>query len=1338
MKATVTILLILCNILVADHTVRLAKISLPDHREVYKLPKFDITVIDAGRDFAKALVNDREIAELRAAGYQIEILIEDYNNYKKEIFERGFYHTYAQVYEVLDSFVADYPGICRLDTIGLSVQGRAIWAMRVTDNPDTEENEPEIRLAGNMHGNEHIGTEITLYFLRHLLTNYATDAQVQALIDNREFWILPTINPDGKVANTRRNANNVDLNRDYGYFWAGWGGSPGPSSQIESKIMMQHLAENNIVLDYNYHSPALYVNYPWAYHYADPADSQHIINLSEIYADSAALTALNGYDWYQITGSLQDYTIGTSGALAWTIETLEPSSSSEIDEFCYNNRDALMDICGRAGWGIEGVVKDSVSGTPLYARIEFVDPDRIDIYTDPNLGDFHKMIEQGTYDLRVSANGYEPKVISDVTVSDTGSTSVGDVLLVPDSSYLYAFRTVLCRYRNHAEQGNATRPRSALGPEDSLFFSLGQAGYVVLDMGPDSPIGNGPGDDMTVYEGDDGTAEGYEVFVSNSWDGSWYSCGSATGTASFDLSVAGLSQARYVRIEDDGSSSSGTHAGFDLDAVEGTLLPIEPHLVVSDYQVLDGNNGSLDPGETADFVITLLNTGILAATNTYGTLRTDDIYVTISDSSGYYGQILPDSEKINTGDPFTIVASDSTPLGHTVSFDLIVQADDYADTLGLDIFISSDTTPPAAPYVTKVEKSYADVGLTWNRVMTDSMGNPEVMGCYVVYRGTAPSFVPGAADSITTVLHPETTYIDSSVLDSAASYYYLVTAVDSEMNRGSKSNMGYVFRKFINENPGATSDRNWVALPYNSEYDSVKDVTDDLSPTGSPISKITRLEPELQDYYSWIYHADLGWYGNDPSYPNYPIVSGQAYEMIGVSDDTIIFVGCNDPAGLIMLNENPGTEGDRNWVSVPYNAIYSTVSAITDELSPGGEPVSKITTLDEEGQVYYSWIYHSVLGWYGNHPTTPNFPIELGDGYEFVATKDTTWNPTEHSNEAISAVCTKHLDRRLDVEFICGTSLEPDRIPVWHVAELDRKVDYRNARAYILATDHFNRQPEYREAGISHLVYVDLELEGYDNLLFTAYRPHRPSDVLTEQSAGCVVARQDDQYRLISFDVGNFRQPWMNGKEMVLIIEATKHGKGYFAVVDFALDQGVDIQRVPGDVVLMPIPDPIATGNTIQWSRIDNDNVVGYSLYRDGNRVNDKVLARNEYRLEGDIVVKPVIKGGYETVYGSRGMQSSPKENIPISYAFNIHPNPFVRQTRIDYALPKQTSVEIVIYDVAGRKIKTLVSEIQKTGYYSMTWDGVDGRSRRISSGIYFIRFVAAEFQTYDKILFVK
>jgi len=677
-------------------------------------------------------------------------------------------------------------------------------------------------------------------------------------------------------------------------------------------------------------------------------------------------------------------------------------------------------------------------------------------------------------------------------------------------------------------------------------------------------------------------------------------------------------------------------------------------------------------------------------------------------------------------------------LHGTVSQTTIGNAEDTDYKAVIGFWHPPEALPPLAPYITQAEKSGSNVQFTWKKIMTDIFGNPEIMNYYVVYRNTSPSFITDVSDSIGFVSHPETTFTDIDVLDSTESYYYLVKAVDWADNRSAKSNMGFVFHKFINENTGGMGDRNWVSLPYISEYDSIKDLTDDVSSGGDPISKITMLEVEApQNYYSWIYHFVLGWYGNHPIYPNFPIELGRAYEMVGVTDDTVIFTGANEPDSVIALNENTGATSDRNWISICYNAIYDSVMDVTDELSPGGQPVSKITLLDEATQIYYSWIYHFVLGWYGNHPTTPNFPIEPGDGYEFIATKDTTWNPTEHSNEAVApvAMLTSRSHQRKDVEFQRGASLEPERTPAWTVAKSREKIDYSQAHAYRPARRDV-KKTDYREAGISHVVHVALELEEFDGLVFTAYRPLRPFDVLTENSVGCVTARCGSFY-LLSFDVGNFKKPWQDGEEVVLIIEANKRGTNYFTVINFRLDKGVDIQEVMDDVTLVQIPEPTKTKSLTYWSDVENDNVVGYSLYQGDRRLNDKVIDREEYVTLTEVNLKPVIRGGYETVYGSLGPQSTTPADFPIAYSFAIHPNPFTKKTGINYALPHAVEVSIKIYDVSGRQVKNLVSERCEPGYYQTHWFGDDDIGRKVSAGVYFIEMNTKEFESQRKVIFV-
>jgi hypothetical protein len=683
------------------------------------------------------------------------------------------------------------------------------------------------------------------------------------------------------------------------------------------------------------------------------------------------------------------------------------------------------------------------------------------------------------------------------------------------------------------------------------------------------------------------------------------------------------------------------------------------------------------------------------------------------------------------------------PAGDTIQVRIAFVSDNDGD-VGEGVYIDDvivehpPDVAPSAPHITRAQKSGTGIELIWNAVIADTLGYPEMMDYYVVYRDTSLSFIPEASDSIGVVFCPDTSYIDEGILSAGTNCNYLVIGVDWLKKKSKKSNMAYVFNKFINENPGDAIDRNWVSLPYNSEYDCVRDLTDDLSPSGTPIGKISRLEPKSQNYYSWIYHPVLGWYGNDPNDANFPIEGGVAYEMIAVTDDTVIFVGANEPDGLVRLDENTGGDVDRNWVSIPYNAVYDSVRDITDELSPGGEPLRKITMLDVNQQVFYSWIYHSVLNWYGNHPVTPNFSIEAGDGYEFVVTRDTTWNPTEYTNDPGAAFLVRGQGERTDIEIQAGSSREPSRTPTWGIFQTERRVDYADAHAYRPVAGRAKRDEEIRELGISHIVYVDLALEGYEDLLFTVYRPHLPYDVLTEQSVGCVIAQHQGVYCLLSFDVGNLRQPWFDGEEMILIVEAIKEGRGYFAAVDFVLDSGIALQRVD-EISLIPIPEPGVQRSSVRWDEVKNSNVVGYSLYHGERRVNECIITDHRYAVRSDVTVRPVIRGGYETVYGSRECARDNRTiGVPMAYAFTLFPNPCAAQLHIEYSVPQQTEVSVVIYDVSGRRVNTLISHVHEPGYYSAQWYGVDDSGREVSSGIYFMQFRAGSFKSQEKIMLVK
>jgi hypothetical protein len=548
---------------------KLIRVEIKDYSDIIKVSELSEDIINREGNFLFILTNEEGISKLKKEGLKITIISEDYEEMIKESALQ--YPTFEEVLRELDSLQRSYPEISKLETLGIA-NNYPIVAMKITDNPLIEEEEPEIRFTGCHHGNEKISTAILLYYIKRLLREYYENPLINYLINNREIWIIPILNPDGYVRNRRYNYNNVDLNRDYGYMWAGSGNSPAPFSQVETRLMRELSLKNNFSFSFDYHSAASYVNYLWDFHKKDPPDSNYIIYLSFQYADSTygspttRLIPINGYDWYMVRGSSQDYLFGNFGTFAWTIETPQPTSPSQIDSICEANYRAILYILRIMGKGIKGKVIDSLNNQPRKAIITFYSPKRWHIYNDIYLGDFYKPLPEGRYNLKVYSVGYEPKIIEDLYVPSDTFTEILVKLIPQEEPIGFATRLYYVK-RTTQDSANPTLTTDCLGPPDSLFYSLCFGGEIVLEVEKERPIRNGNGIDFIVYEADVDGDESYDCYISlNLTD--WYYLGRGTGTSGFDLSNSPLDSAYYIKIVDVNSGSNNLpYAGFDLDGI---------------------------------------------------------------------------------------------------------------------------------------------------------------------------------------------------------------------------------------------------------------------------------------------------------------------------------------------------------------------------------------------------------------------------------------------------------------------------------------------------------------------------------------------------------------------------------------------------------------------------------------------------------------------------------------------------------------------------------------------------------------------------------------------------
>lgn len=137
-------------------------------------------------------------------------------------------------------------------------------------------------------------------------------------------------------------------------------------------------------------------------------------------------------------------------------------------------------------------------------------------------------------------------------------------------------------------------------------------------------------------------------------------------------------------VEITGTARDTWYGSFNLDISS----PIVGFVSVSISDPTGNNNGILDPGETADLVVTINNTGTGSANGVEGTLSEDDTYTTVGDDYGYFGDLLSSSTADNGTDVFTVSIDGACPQGHQVSFLVdLGSSSGYSNTVGFSLIV---------------------------------------------------------------------------------------------------------------------------------------------------------------------------------------------------------------------------------------------------------------------------------------------------------------------------------------------------------------------------------------------------------------------------------------------------------------------------------------------------------------------------------------------------------------------------------------------------------------------------------------------------------------------------
>ena len=195
-----------------------------------KLSQLDVLVqmnIDLDHHRTKndvhAFVTDEEYNQISNMGFGITEIPNQAKLYFQQLTSNNHdlrdpmrsYHNYDELTDFLQEINSQYPDITNLLSIGQSVQGRELWVLEVSDNPGLNELEPEFKYVANMHGDETVGRELSLFLIEWLVQEYGNNQRATDLVNNTSIFIMPSMNPDGFESGDRYNANGVDLNRDF-------------------------------------------------------------------------------------------------------------------------------------------------------------------------------------------------------------------------------------------------------------------------------------------------------------------------------------------------------------------------------------------------------------------------------------------------------------------------------------------------------------------------------------------------------------------------------------------------------------------------------------------------------------------------------------------------------------------------------------------------------------------------------------------------------------------------------------------------------------------------------------------------------------------------------------------------------------------------------------------------------------------------------------------------------------------------------------------------------------------------------------------------------------------
>lgn len=496
MKKLLLIALLSCSTGAFAQQYSRAKI-LTDPRGLQTLAELGIAV-DHGsikrETFFISDFSDVEIQQIKNAGFSVEILIEDvkayYINQNKgnqtaseeknvacstngggntftptiptnfNLGSMGGFYTYQEFIDEIDAMATQFPNLITAKapiSTFLTHQNRPIYYLKMSDNPATDEAEPEILYTAIHHAREPNSLSEVIFYMWYLLENYATNDEVKYLVDNSELYFVPMINPDGYIYNETTDPNGggmwrknrrlnsggsygVDLNRNYSYGWGTTGTSTtqsndtycgtAPFSEPETQAIKWFCEQHEFKFAFNAHTYANDILFPIGTTTSEFAeDHDYFAAFTEHMVQYNGYDNIKSSDLYPASGDSDDYMYKEDIALKPKIFAMTPEVSDNPGGF-WPAANEITSIC-------QDMVFPNLILTHLahkYLVVEDADPNSI-ITTTGNFNHtaYRLGLEDGPVTVSITPilgiQSVGASIDHDLTIMQTANGSISYTLL---------------------------------------------------------------------------------------------------------------------------------------------------------------------------------------------------------------------------------------------------------------------------------------------------------------------------------------------------------------------------------------------------------------------------------------------------------------------------------------------------------------------------------------------------------------------------------------------------------------------------------------------------------------------------------------------------------------------------------------------------------------------------------------------------------------------------------------------------------------------------------------------------------------------------------------------